>query len=233
MKIIRILLWWIFILSIPILLISTVVRVEVQFLPFYEYEYEKNNISQVTGFNSNQLGIITRHLIQYFNGKVESPQLIVEKNNDPMYLFHDHEIVHLEDVREVFQYVFMIQLIASGYFLFYLLINIIFRRKNKLIYFWRGLKNGSILTVILLAILGIGIFAGFHRLFIQFHYLVFGDPQSSPWILDPRTDHLVMMYPLNFWQDAAISGVLAILAVSFILILLSWLFLLGYRRSRR
>jgi len=209
------------------------VRLEVQFLPFYEYEYEKNNIKQVTGFDDRQLGIITRHLIQYFNGKVESPQLVVQKNNESMYLFRDHEIVHLEDVKEIFQHVFTIQYIALSYFFFYLLLNIVFRRNNKLIYFWRGLKNGSTLSVILLLVLGIGMFAGFHNLFIQFHYLVFGDPQSSPWILDPRTDHLVMMYPLNFWQDAAIFGVVAIVAVSVILILFSWLFLLRYRHSRR
>ena len=233
MKLIRVTLWWIFVLSIPVLLISTVVRLEVNFLPFYEYEYEKNNISQVTGFDSRQLGIITRHLIQYFNGRVESPQLIVEKNNETLYLFHDHEIVHLEDVKEVFQAVFLIQYIAMSYFFFYLLINIIFRRKNKLLYFWRGLKSGSTLTVILMALLGIGIFVGFHRLFIQFHYLVFGDPQTSPWILDPRTDHLVMMYPLNFWQDAAIFGALAILAISIFLIIFSWLMLLGSRSSKR
>lgn len=233
MKIIRIILWWIFILSIPVLLVSSVVRLEVQFLPFYEYEYEKNNISQVTGFDRRQLGIITRHLIQYFNGKVESPQLVVEKNNEPMYLFHDHEIVHLEDVKEIFQYVYQVQLISLGYFLFFLLINIIFRKRKKLIYFWKGLKNGGILTIGLLVTLGVGAFFGFHQLFIQFHYLVFGDPQSSPWILDPRTDHLVMMYPLNFWQDALMLGIIAILATSVILIGLSWLFSIKYRRSRR
>jgi integral membrane protein (TIGR01906 family) len=233
LKIIRILLWWIFILSIPVLLISTVVRVEVQCLPFYEYEYEKYNISEVTGFDSRQLGIITRHLIQFFNGKVESAQLVVEKNNNQMYLFHDHEIVHLEDVKEIFQYVYKIQLISMAYFLFYLLINIIFRKRKKLIYFWKGLKNGSILTIGLLITLGVGAFFGFHQLFIQFHYLVFGDPQSSPWILDPRTDHLVMMYPLNFWQDALMLGILAILTTSVILIGLSWLFSIKYHHSRR
>ena len=135
MKIIRIILWWIFVLSIPILLVSTVVRLEVQFQPFYEYEYEKNNINQVTGFDNRQLGIITRHLIQYFNGKVASPQIVVQKNDEPMYLFGDHELVHLEDVKDIFQSVFIIQYISLGYFFFYLLINIVFKRKNKLIDF--------------------------------------------------------------------------------------------------
>src|SRR5690606_30479210 len=141
-------------------------------------EYEKNNIKQVTGFDDHQLGIITRHLIQYFNGKVESPQLVVEKNGETMHLFHDHEIVHLEDVKEVFQYVFKVHYIAMAYFVFYLLVNILFRKKQKLLYFWKGLRNGSILTILLLIILGIGMFVGFHNLFIQFHYLVFGDPQN-------------------------------------------------------
>ncbi|MDD3031075.1 MAG: TIGR01906 family membrane protein [Atribacterota bacterium] len=233
MKIIRIILWWIFVLSIPVLLITSVVRMEVQFLPFYEYEYEKNNINQVTGFDNSQLGIITRHLIQYFNGKVESPQLLLQKNDEPIYLFHDHELVHLKDVKDIFQYVFMMQYIALGYFFLYLLLNIVLKRKDKLLYFWRGLKNGSILNVILLAVLGIGMFTGFHNLFIHFHYLVFGDPQSSPWILDPRTDHLVMLYPLNFWQDAATFGIIAIIVLSVILIFISWLFLLGYPHSKR
>ncbi|MDD4362973.1 MAG: TIGR01906 family membrane protein [Atribacterota bacterium] len=233
MKIIRTILWWFFIITIPILLVTTVVRLEVQFLPFYEYEYEKNSISQITGFDDHQLGIITRHLIQYFNDKIKNPQLIVEKNNKAIQLFNAHEIIHLKDVKEIFQIVFRVQYIALGYFILYMLVNILFKKKEKMFYFWKGLKNGSILTVILLSILGIGLFTGFYQLFIQFHYLVFGDPQSSPWILDPRTDHLVMMYPLNFWQDAALLGVFVILSTSIILIMLSCLVLLSYRSKRK
>ena len=233
MKIIRILLWWIFIISIPVLLISTVVRVEIQFLPFYEYEYEKYNISEVTGFDAEQLKVITRHLIQFFNGKVESPQLIVEKDQDPMYLFHDYEIEHLEDVKDLFQYIFQIQIISLIYFLSYLLFIIIGKKPKYWLHFWKGLRNGAILTIGSLVILGVFIFLGFHRLFVQFHYLVFGDPQNSPWILDPRTDYLVMMYPLNFWQDAAILGIVTIFSVAILCIGLCWIFLKKYRYTKR
>ncbi|MFW6149462.1 MAG: DUF1461 domain-containing protein, partial [Atribacterota bacterium] len=144
-----------------------------------------------------------------------------------------HEIVHLEDVKKVFQSVYKIQFVVLGYFFFYLFINIVFRKKQKLIYFWKGLRNGAILTIGLLGTLGVFIFLGFHRLFVQFHYLVFGDPQSSPWILDPRTDYLVMMYPLNFWQDAAIFGIVTIFGVAILCIGLCWIFLRKYRYAEK
>jgi len=233
LKIIRVLLWWIFILSIPFLLISTAVRLEIQCLPFYEYAYQKYHISEVTGFDRHQLEVITRHLIQFFNGKVEHVQLIVEKDNKPMYLFHDYEIEHLEDVKAIFQTVYQIQSISLFYFLAYLLMTMISRKQKSWLVFWKGLRNGNILTVGLLVTLGIFTFLGFHRLFVQFHYLVFGDPQSSPWILDPRTDYLVMMYPLNFWQDAAILGIATILGTAIILIGVSWLFRRRYRGNHR
>jgi len=232
LKIIRVLLWWIFILSIPFLLISTAVRLEIQCLPFYEYAYQKYHISEVTGFDAAQLKVITRHLIQFFNGKVEHAQLIVEKDNKPMYVFHDYEIEHLEDVKVIFQSVYKIQSISLFYFLAYLLMTMISRKRKSWLDFWKGLRNGNILTVGLLVTFGIFTFLGFHRLFVQFHYLVFGDPQSSPWILDPRTDYLVMMYPLNFWQDAAILGIAGILGTAIILIGVSWLFVRRYRGNR-
>ncbi|HOF03971.1 MAG TPA: hypothetical protein PLT58_08420, partial [Atribacterota bacterium] len=65
-----------------------------------------------------------------------------------------------------------------------------------------------------------------------FHYLVFGDPASSPWMLDPRTDHLVMMYPLNFWQDATILGIGTIIAAALLMSLISFIALRKYRHRR-
>lgn len=233
MKILNVILWWIFILSIPLLLISATVSLELQCLPFYEYAYQKYRISEVTGFDGHQLKLITCHLIQFFNGKVESVQLMVEKDDKPVYLFHDYEIEHLEDVKLLFQTNFKIQMISLLYFLVYLIFSIFSKKQKKWIHFWKGLRNGSILTISLLVSLGVFVFLGFHQLFIHFHYLVFGDPQSSPWILDPRIDHLVMMYPLNFWQDAAILGIVTILVTAIALIGICWIFLRKYRNHAR
>lgn len=233
MKIIYVILWWIFILSIPLLLVSATISTELHCLPFYEYAYQKYHISEITGFDAQQLRIITRHLIQFFTGKVKNVQLIVEKNHHPIYLFHDYEIKHLEDVKYLFQIIFTVLIICLLYFLLYLFFIVFTKNRKRWFHFWKGLRNGSILTIGILVALGISMLFGFHQVFIQFHYLVFGDPQNSPWILDPRIDHLVMIYPLNFWQDAAILGISVIIVTAIVLSGLCWIFLKRYRTSTR
>ena len=228
MRITHTILCWIFILLFPVLLISAVVKIETQCLPFYQYQYEKNHISEVTGFSNEELMYITRHLVQFFNNKVESAQLIVEKNGKPFYLFHDYEIVHLNDVKIIFHYTYQALAIALFYFIAYLIFTMISRNKNRWYYFWKGLRNGNILTLVLLIVLGIAVFLGFNNIFIKFHYLVFGDPASSPWILDARTDYLIMMYPLNFWQDAVILGIVITIITALLLALISSLVLPVY-----
>ncbi len=230
MRITHTILSWVFVLIIPLMLVSAVAKVEMQYLPFYQYQYEKNYISEITGFSNEELMLITRHLIQFFNNKVESAQLMVEKDDKPFYLFHDYEIEHLNDVKTLFHSLFQVLIITLSYFIAYLIFTMISRNKNRWYYFWKGLRNGNILTLVLLIALGAAVFLGFNNIFIKFHYLVFGDPASSPWILDARTDYLIMMYPLNFWQDAAILGIAVIIIVSLLLALISSLLLPAYHR---
>ncbi|HOR42630.1 MAG TPA: TIGR01906 family membrane protein [Atribacterota bacterium] len=232
MSALRTIFWVIFIISIPVFLISSTVVLEFNCLPFYEYAYQKYHINEVTGFTNEQLLMITRHLIQFFNGKADSAQLMLEKNGKPVYLFHDYEIQHLNEVRVLFRYTFQVMIIALIFFFLYLVFTRLSRVKKKWYYFWKGLMNGNFLTLGLLFGLGITVLVGFHSLFTKFHYLVFGDPASSPWMLDPRTDHLVMMYPLNFWQDATILGIGTIIAAALLMSLISFIVLRKYRHRR-
>ena len=232
MRITHTILSWILVLILPLMLISSVAKVEMQYLPFYQYQYEKNGISEITGFSNEELMLITRHLVQFFNSKVDSAQLMVEKKGKPLYLFHDYEIEHLNDVKTLFHSLFQVSIITLSYFTAYLIFTMVSRNKNRWYYFWKGLRNGNILTLVLLIALGAAVFLGFNNIFIKFHYLVFGDPASSPWILDPRTDYLIMMYPLNFWQDAVVMGIAVISIVALFLALISSLLLPSYRRRR-
>lgn len=232
MRITHTILSWVLVLIIPLMLISSVTKVEMQYLSFYQYQYEKNGISEITGFSNEELMLITRHLVQFFNSKVDSAQLMVEKKGEPLYLFHDYEIEHLNDVKTLFHSLFQVLIITLSYFTAYLIFTMVSRNKNRWYYFWKGLRNGNILTLVLLIALGVVVFLGFNNIFIKFHYLVFGDPASSPWILDPRTDYLIMMYPLNFWQDAVVMGIAVISIVALLLALMSSLLLPSYRRRR-
>ena len=224
----RTILWLIFIISIPLLLISSTALLEMNCLPFYEYAYQKYHISEVTGFSDEQLMGITRHLVQFFNDKIANPQLMLENQGKPMYLFHDYEITHLQDVKMLFYYSFYVALVTLAYGVGYLLFTRMSGGKKRWNYFWRGVRNGNILTLVLLINLGMATMFGFYNIFIKFHYLVFGDPQSSPWMLNPLTDYLVMMYPLNFWQDAAILGIGITAGVA---LLMSFISIIGVNRT--
>ncbi|NLL62428.1 MAG: TIGR01906 family membrane protein [Candidatus Atribacteria bacterium] len=228
MNILRTIPWLVFIISIPLLLISSTVFLEMNYLPFYEYAYQKYHISEVTEFSDEQLMGITRHLVQFFNDKIASPQLMLENQGKPMYLFHDYEIRHLQDVKMLFRYSFYVALVMLVYGVGYLLFTRMSGGKKRWNYFWRGVRNGNILTLVLLISLGIAIIVAFHNIFIKFHYLVFGDPQSSPWMLNPLTDYLVMIYPLSFWQDAIIFGIGVIAVVA---LLMSFISIIGVNRT--
>ncbi|GAI48171.1 unnamed protein product, partial [marine sediment metagenome] len=79
----------------------------------YEYGFTKYNISEATNIEEEQLGRIARKLIDYFNSKVETPQI------EELELFQEHELVHLEDVKELFQLDYRIQMVSLAYLIIY------------------------------------------------------------------------------------------------------------------
>jgi len=73
----------------------------------------------------------------------------------------------------------------------------------------RAISTGGGVTVVGVLVIGVfGLFA-FEPLFELFHRIFF---PGGNWAFDPRTEHLVQLYPYAFWQlDAAALGVLALL----------------------
>ena len=65
------------------------------------------------------------------------------------------------------------------------------------------------LTIILVALVGIASVTGFSPLFTLFHRVSF---INDLWQLDPYTSYLVRMFPLGFWQEATLLVGLASIA---------------------
>ena len=68
-------------------------------------------------------------------------------------------------------------------------------RLKKLLY---AVSRGGILTLIIFGSLAIASVVGFDKLFIYFHQISFN---NDLWILDPRTDYLIAMFPQGFFFD--------------------------------
>ena len=72
-----------------------------------------------------------------------------------------------------------------------------------------SISRGGILTLLIFGALAIGSLFGFDKLFIYFHEISFN---NDFWILDPRTDYLIAMFPQGFFFDTTmLIGFLIIL----------------------
>ncbi len=202
MKFLRSAARYLFIICLPVILLTSTVRYEFSSLPVYEHGFEKYAISHVTGIEETQLTEIAQSLVDYFGFNSKTPQYILEKNGRSSPLFGPHELIHLEDVRNLLSTNNTVFYGTLAYLVLYSLFSLAKRRNNwqKLA---RGVFHGCLLTLVLLAATGIIAYFNFEQLFLQFHHLVFTNPY---WMLNPARDYLIMLFPAPFWEDVAILG---------------------------
>ncbi|MBN2187139.1 MAG: DUF1461 domain-containing protein [Dehalococcoidia bacterium] len=250
MRIFRTAAHWLFTVCFSLLLLTSTIHLVVTSLHIYEYGFDKYHISQVTGIDETQLSEVARRLVDYFSSEVETPQMkVVNNNGDEFELFHDYELIHLQDVKGLFELDYQIQTASLAYVVIYALLPplalILRERGRRRISFktgfllwgrgrWKDLareiRQGCALTLILIAIAGIASLFGFERLFIRFHYLVFSNPY---WMLDPSKDYLIMLFPGGFWQDIAFLGGIAIAVEALLLGGIAWTVPFIHQRRRR
>lgn len=222
--------YWIFIICFPILLLTSTVRLLVNSTYVYEYGFDKYEVSKATGIDESHLSQVATGLIDYFNHRVETPQIEVVKNGREFELFHDYELIHLEDVRRLLQLDYLVQGIVFAYVVTYALLFLL-RERGRRQDLAKGITRGSILTLGLIAALGIFSIFNFQWLFIKFHHISFNNPY---WMLDPSRDYLIMLFPPGFWEDIAIIGGASIAAEALVLGVIAWAIpFIHQRRSRR
>jgi integral membrane protein (TIGR01906 family) len=212
MKIIRTVAYWLFILCMPFLLITTSVRLAANSSELYRYGFNKYNISQVTGLSTAELDKAIYGLMTYFNSNEKDINLTVEKDGKPFTLFNAREVGHLRDVKGLFRLDYHILLGTLIYAVLYAGVNIMVWQDRRRVA-W-GLIGGSVLTLGLVAVLGLMIWMNFDWFFYQFHLISFA---NDLWLLDPTTDYLIMLFPQGFWLDAALFVTLGTAALALLL----------------
>ncbi|MEK6835934.1 MAG: TIGR01906 family membrane protein, partial [Nanoarchaeota archaeon] len=144
----------------------------------------------------------TLNLINYLNNKQE---LTTE-------FFNEREKLHLQDVKNLIQKTFLIFYIALILFII-MLIYFIYTKNYKIIY--SSFLVSTLLLIIILVILSL---INFNFLFTQFHLISFS---NDYWQLNPETDNLINLFPLQFFQDIIKKIVINIIVTSFIFIIIA------------
>jgi integral membrane protein (TIGR01906 family) len=199
MKIMLTIARWLFILVTPVFLITASIAIAFNSQWLYEYGFEKYDVAETTGLVKAELEKAGSGLIGYFNSDEEYINVTVVKNNKPLVLFNEREIIHLKDVKGLVWLDYRLLLGTSAYCTFYALWLLLWQRgQHRRSLAW-ATAGGSTVTLGLIGLFGLIALVDFNAFFVQFHLLSFS---NDFWLLDPATDYLIMLFPEGFWYDA-------------------------------
>jgi integral membrane protein (TIGR01906 family) len=198
MKIIKTMMHWLFIVCLPVLLITTSVRLASNSSELYRYGFNRFGVSEATGISPAELDKAAAGLIAYFNSNEPYVSITVIKDGQPLTLFNEREAGHLKDVKGLFRLVYWLLLGTLAYALLYSVLSYVVWKDRRRVA-W-GLIGGSAFTIGLVIILGLMISFNFDQFFYDFHLISFS---NDLWLLDP-SDYLIQLFPQGFWYDAAL-----------------------------
>lgn len=198
---------WLFILCLPVLLMTFSMGLGINSLWLYENGFREYNVSQATGLSVSQLEKVAAGLISYFNSSEDYITVTVEKEGKTFELFNKDEAIHFRDVKGLVSLDYQVLLGTLVYTLAYAGA-CLFWRKDRLGLAW-GLVGGGGITLALMLLIGLGTFLDFDWLFLQFHLISFSNKLWS------AGGYMLKLFPRDFWFDVALfcAGVTAGLAI--------------------
>jgi len=210
------------------LLVTTSIRVAANQPRLYDYSIDHYDAATIANIPAAELKEANRDLIRYFNDEETRFLRVIVRDNEgrEISLFNPQETAHLADVKDLFRKVFFIQQAALAYALAFVVLVFLWAQEAPLRALATALLRGSLLTIVLVALAALATLVGFDEVWLRFHFLAFA---NDLWRLDPASDHLIQMFPRDFWYLATllVGGFTALVAL--LLAALSALYLYATR----
>ena len=150
----------------------------------------------------------------YFNSGDEPLAVRTRIFGEERELFNDKEVHHMRDVKRLLWGVYGAFAVSAAGLLALAAVGFFRERSGYTATLARRALWGGALTVGLLVLFGLVAAVGFDALFLLFHRVSFA---NDFWMLDPRTDYLVLLFPQGFWFDATMWVAIRALAGGVIL----------------
>ncbi|KAA1295513.1 MAG: TIGR01906 family membrane protein [SAR202 cluster bacterium] len=203
------------VLIVPLLLVTTNVRLVADSPYLYSYGFQKYGIESVTGIEMGQLELAGEKIRDYFSNDQDYLVIDIERQGQKIKnLYNQREILHMKDVKNLIQLIYSIQIWSLLLFITLILIGFLSIRLRKFSNVIDPISWGGGLTLGIAAVVGILSLFGFQRLFLFFHLVSF---DNDLWILDPTRDYLIMMFPQGFFFDATVFIVVLTLGQALLL----------------
>ena len=167
----------------------------------YQYNLSIYPIEERTSLNLDEIKNTNNKIKNYFFSDEEF--LDVE-------IFNNKEVIHMKDVKEIINNVFLFGKISCIAFVL-LASFIIYKYK---IYPHSIFKYSTMIFVFLIFFFSILTIISFNQIFIIFHEIAF---RNDLWLLNINEDYLLMMYPESFFRDVAILLLISSLFINFMM----------------
>jgi integral membrane protein (TIGR01906 family) len=198
-----------FIIAVPVALVTTNVRIAANEPWVYKYATDHYHTTRTTGIERDELLRASGEMRDYFNNDEDMIFVQVEtKDSQLISLFNPRETAHLRDVKDLFQTVFRVQEGAVIFALAYVVAVFIWAREESLRTLAKQLVVAGVAGLLAVGVVGAIAVTGFDAAFERFHLIAFN---NDLWRLDPNTDHLIQMFPENFWRDVSVWAGIATL----------------------
>jgi integral membrane protein (TIGR01906 family) len=207
-----------FIASIPAFLISTNARWAINEPRLYNLGFAWFDVPESTGISQEQLERGGQQIRDYFNNNDGLLDLRVILNGAEVSLYKEREVLHMGDVKGLIQGVYKLQLASLAYLLIAGAAVLYLFRREGVARLSRLAILGAALTLGIGAVVGIASLVAWNQVFLLFHYISF---DNLLWILNPRTDYLIRMFPTGFFLTATILIAGVTLAECVVLVLLA------------
>jgi len=184
------------VLLVPVVLITTNVRVAVSEKAVYDYSVRHYGAEDASGIPQSELLRANGEIRDYLVKDTQGPLSITveDESGRRVSLFNARETAHMADVRDLVQAVFALHLFAVAALLTLAVAVVVIWPARVLA---AALLSGSLLTGAVFVLAGMIALAGFDSFWTQFHLVAFS---NDLWRLDPDRDHLIQMFPEDFWM---------------------------------
>ena len=191
----------VFIVALPVALITTNVRIVVNEPRVYAYAVDHFHTARTTQLSRSELLRASDELRDYFNSNEDTVLIRVARNGQTVALFNAREVEHLRDVKNLLQLTFRVQEGAIVFIMAYVVMVFLWARERTLRRLAHEVLISGLASIAVLGTLGLVVLTGFDAAFERFHLIAF---DNDLWQLDPDTDRLIQMFPEGFWYDVTL-----------------------------
>jgi len=202
------------IIFLPIAILLSILQYYSHNESFYMKEFRKYDVAEVTTMSEKDLSRVAKKLISYLKDESKDLEIKAVVKGEVREVFGQREKQHMIDVKNLFIKGRRLRNISLGLALLAIAI-ILLISKNRKKDIYQAFLSIYITPLLFMIVLYILLKIDFNKYFTYFHKIFFA---NDLWLLNPETDVLIQMLPLEFFIDISIgviswfAGILVALA---------------------